>query len=122
MQVSYRVAVMRAMGGVILATLFWLAAWKVSWMLAPQSSTPVLHSPNFHAKQCFLSNNPMPREPWSPPVDGIVQMVGYNHYLVMFAAEADRRFAGPKEGWAVNIEEFDSHYHLTTCPTGWVTH
>nr|WP_140393678.1 hypothetical protein [Nitrospira cf. moscoviensis SBR1015] len=61
----------------------------------------------------------MPREPWQPPVDGIVQMVGYAHYLVMFYEEANRRHAGAKIGWKEEMQEFDRKYHVVTCPEGW---
>jgi hypothetical protein len=61
----------------------------------------------------------MPREPWQPPADGIVEMVGYNHYLVLFYDEAERRFAGPKTGWQQEMQSFEKAYHPITCPTSW---
>ena len=51
------------------------------WKQQPKETT--LHSPQFHTKQCFV-NATEPREPWSPPVDGIVEVVGYGHYLVLY--------------------------------------
>lgn len=84
-----------------------------------QTLTPSL--PHFHTHDCFLSNT-LPREPWQPSVDGIIEMVGYHHYLVLYFLEADRRYAGPKEGWQEEMIAFDTTHHITTCPAGWVNH
>lgn len=80
--------------------------------------SPKFYKPQFHINQCFISNR-MPREPWQPPVDGIIAMVGYSHYLVMFYEEANKRTAGGKDGWQEDMQDFDKKYHVTTCPASW---
>ncbi len=86
-----------------------------------QDHSPKHYVPQFRAKQCFISNR-MPRESWQPPVDGIVQLVGYAHYLVMYHDEADRRHGGAKVGWQEEMQTFDKQYHPITCPSRWVKH
>lgn len=83
-----------------------------------QDHSPKHYTPQFHAKQCFISNR-MPRESWQPPADGVVQLVGYAHYLVMYYDEADRKHGGAKVGWQEEMQTFDKQYHHITCPEEW---
>lgn len=87
--------------------------------LPDQDHSPKHYTPQFHTKQCFISNR-MPRESWQPPVDGIVAVVGYAHYLVMYYDEADRKHGGAKVGWQEEMQTFDKKYHHITCPAEWV--
>lgn len=103
----------------IVIGLLWMAFRAIPFDSPPSQDRSVKHyTPQFHAKQCFISNR-MPRESWQPPVDGVVAVVGYAHYLVMYYDEADRRHGGAKVGWQEEMQTFDKQYHHITCPIKW---
>ena len=105
-------------GMVMGLSLITLLLTFISQPTPKQDHSPHHYTPQFHHKECFVSNR-MPREPWLPPVDGIVEMVGYAHYFVMYYAEANRKYAGDKVGWQEEMQEFDRKYHVITCPPSW---
>lgn len=76
------------------------------------------HKPEFKVRQCFQKQGL--RETWEKEAAGIIWKVGYLKYLVMYAREADRRYAGPKDGWEEDIETFDAKYQVTPCPLEWM--
>lgn len=76
----------------------------------------IKHIPEFKSRQCFIEAGL--RETWDKP-KGIVWKVGYLKYIVMYQSEADRKYAGPKDGWEEDIRKFDMKYDATPCPVEW---
>lgn len=89
----------------------------VSPILKPESS-PL---PKFKVHDCFHRDGL--REPWEGALpDGIIEMKGYEHYLVMFREEAERRGGGGKWTQPIEISAFDERHHHVACPDTWLTH
>lgn len=78
-------------------------------------------SPKFKQGECFQHNGM--REPWeSQRPDGIVVLVGYEKYLVMFREEAEKTGGGDKYAAAVTFETLDRDFHHIACPRSWKEH
>ena len=82
-----------------------------------QKPTVSPYEPAFRAGQCFIHNGL--REPWSQDVDGMVAMVGYHHYLVMFRSQLNRSQFIDKDGWEEDMKVFDGQHHEAVCPKEW---
>ena len=104
----------------LLLVLGWMPNRSPIPPVAVPVEAPVL-VPAFSRLDCFHRNGI--REPWESPLpDGIIEWVGYHHYLVMFRGEADRRSAGPKEAMPLDIARFDEQHHVIACPPAWLKH
>jgi len=89
-----------------------------------EEPTPKLdpsHLPKFKVHDCFHRDGL--REPWEGTLpDGIIEMKGYEHYLVMFREEAERRGGQPKWAQTIGIKSFDARHHHIDCPESWRNH
>jgi hypothetical protein len=70
--------------------------------------------PIFHAGDCFRFKHSDDKLP-----DGIVKYLQEDNYIILWAKEANRRYAGPKEGGSLSIRWLDEWYVQTECPRGW---
>ncbi len=101
----------------LLVTALFLSFCPVPKLAPKAAHSPNHYTPQFKPNDCFIHHNI--REPWEPPVDGVIVAVGYAHYLVMYYPEADRRHGGAKIGLQEDMQDFDKRYHPSTCPSSW---
>lgn len=77
-------------------------------------------SPKFKKGDCFQHNGM--REPWeSNRPDGIIAIVGYEKYLVIFRDEAEKR-GEDKLAAPISFETMDRDFHKIACPPSWKDH
>jgi hypothetical protein len=101
-----------------LLSLMLLGYWILSQSQPKVEPSSPSHEPEFRAGVCFMRDGL--REPWEQDVDGMVAMVGYRKYLVLWRATLERgNYVPEKDGWAEDIELFDGHHHEAVCPSEW---
>lgn len=103
----------------LVALVVWAWAWDRESHLRAGDLPTDNRVPPYQINDCFVRNGIL--EPWEPHADGIVIQVGYQHYLVLFSREADRR-AWIKHGTSVSKDTLELQYHPTTCPAEWLHH
>jgi hypothetical protein len=77
---------------------------------------PEPYVPAFKGKECFKFRNHTDTKP-----DGIVAYTKGDYYVIMWFAEADKRYAGPKIGNEIPAKWLDHYANRITCPKGWVS-
>lgn len=103
----------------LLAAMLGAGAMSVIQEINRKPTPP--YQPKFLANTCFNLNGL--REPWKHNgPDGIVVMRGYEHYLVMFREEAERRTGGTKNSVEMTFQEFDDNHYEVVCPKSWRSH
>lgn len=97
-----------------------MGAWSMTTPTV--MDTPAIPRPaQFQVHKCFHRDGK--REPWETSLpDGIIEQVGYEHYLVMFQSEAEKRGGGDKVSLPLTIESFDATHHEVACPPAWLNH